>query len=361
MGSLGMNLTDTRFKDWISENHQRFTSLTQSAMLIVENLLNDERIQYLKVDGRTKSLSGCLEKAKRKKYKKPALQMTDISGIRVIVYFEYDVKKVCQIIENTFRIDWKNSLNKYDGLSANELGYRSVHYVCDLGDERGSLREHKNLKGLQFEIQVRTVLQHAWAEIAHDRNYKFSGKLPKHIERKLYLLSGLLETADSGFGDLSLEIDQYVHNVENSSKVNEIDKIELNSLSLEAFVREWAKRNSLILEEFSVKSGYSDLISELDAYGVKNLTDLNSIVPEKYAETFKSESNTILGFVRDWMVLNDVKRFLRRVKVDWVFTYADRRKYKIFLTEGELAELNRRIGFEEFDHNSYVDESYIED
>ena len=46
------------------------------------------------------------------------------------------------------------------------------------------LPEMKLFSGIPFEIQVRTILQHAWAEFAHDRNYKFRGVLPDVIARR---------------------------------------------------------------------------------------------------------------------------------------------------------------------------------
>ena len=82
------------------------------------------------------------------------------------------------MITGSFNIDEKNSLDKKILLASDQIGYRSVHFVCDLGAQRSGLPEFKDLGGLKFEIQVRTVLQHAWAELAHDRNYKFSGTLP---------------------------------------------------------------------------------------------------------------------------------------------------------------------------------------
>lgn len=81
------------------------------------------------------------------------------------------------MITGSFNIDEKNSLDKKILLASDQIGYRSVHFVCDLGAQRSGLPEFKDLGGLKFEIQVRTLLQHAWAELAHDRNYKFSGTL----------------------------------------------------------------------------------------------------------------------------------------------------------------------------------------
>lgn len=46
-------------------------------------------------------------------------------------------------------------------MSVDQTGYRSVHFVCDIGSARAALPEFNGLSGLKFEIQIRTVLQHA--------------------------------------------------------------------------------------------------------------------------------------------------------------------------------------------------------
>ena len=63
--------------------------------------------------------------------------------------------------------------------------------------------EFSLFKDLCFEIQVRTALSHAWAEIEHDRGYKLGGELPAHLKRRFNLLSGLLESADLEFNRLT--------------------------------------------------------------------------------------------------------------------------------------------------------------
>jgi len=75
------------------------------------------------------------------------------------------------------------------------------------------LPEYTACKDCVFEIQIRTILQHTWAEIEHDKNYKYSGVLPDEIERRLNLLSAVLESADNEFNTISQEIDNYTKSV----------------------------------------------------------------------------------------------------------------------------------------------------
>lgn len=78
-------------------------------------------------------------------------------------------------MHDEFSIDEGNSGNKADMLETDKVGYLSVHYFLKLNNKRLALSEYKGYKGLKCEVQVRTLLQHAWAEIEHDRNYKFAG------------------------------------------------------------------------------------------------------------------------------------------------------------------------------------------
>jgi putative GTP pyrophosphokinase len=164
--------------------------LTDVAIELVRNLVESNDVEYLSVTGRTKDTDSIKEKIRRKDYKTPRIQMTDISGIRVITYLESQVEKIISIVREAFEIDEDNSLDRKQILGSDKVGYRSAHFVCTLGDIRSSLLEYRDFRAFKFEIQVRTVLQHAWAELAHDRSFKFSPGLPQGIQRKFNLYSG---------------------------------------------------------------------------------------------------------------------------------------------------------------------------
>src|SRR5262249_23720633 len=154
-------------------------------------------IAFLNVTSRVKDLQSTLEKIGRKAYTNPKIQLTDLSGIRVVTYLEGDVAQVSKIVRSLFEIDEGNSLDRAAILGSDRIGYRSTHFVCTLGKARATLPENESIGELKFEVQVRTVLQHAWAELAHDRSFKFGAVLPQKIARKLNLHSGLLEIVDS--------------------------------------------------------------------------------------------------------------------------------------------------------------------
>ncbi len=119
----------------------------------------------------------------------------DLAGIRMITYFESDVYRVCEVVKQLFEILPDHPEDKREKLGVDKVGYRSVHFVAEFPEKRTCLLEYKNYKGCRFELQIRSLLQHAWAEIEHDRNYKFNGVMPKHLQRRFSLVAAVLELA----------------------------------------------------------------------------------------------------------------------------------------------------------------------
>ncbi len=330
-----------KVEDWLLGTLQNQARLSQAIEGILQNLLRAGGVDFLSIVSRTKSRESALEKIRRKGYKDPAKQLTDLSGVRAIVFLESDVARTSEIVSNAFLVDVENSLNKDVLLSTNQLGYRSVHFVCQIGDARSSLPEFDQLSELKFEIQVRTVLQHAWAELAHDSKYKFAGKLPREIERKLYLYAGMLEIADRGFEEVAGQIDEYAREFSASSRQGNLDR-EINSITLESFVENWARENNFDLQEPPGKDGFPELIEELRKFGVTSIEMLHALAPMNYAELAakRKYSTNIYGLVRDWMLIDDWRKFLDKVSFSWVITPFDEEgeMYSAYFNQEELEE-----------------------
>jgi len=168
------------------------------------------------VYARAKTVSSFAEKTWRKaKYTDPLYQITDLCGARIITETGDDVERMCEYIRDHFLIDEANSLDAQTRLSAGEFGYLSMHYIVQLSDEfltDTTLMDKetaKALRGLKTEIQVRTLLQHAWASISHDRIYKSEFTVPDNWRRELARVAALLEHADSSFGTVVKRLDTY--------------------------------------------------------------------------------------------------------------------------------------------------------
>ena len=180
------------------------------------------------VQVRAKDLSSFAEKAVRKanKYNDPVHQFTDLCGARVITQTQVEVDRISQFIHDTFTIDVANSIDKRSTLGVSEFGYLSVHYIIQLpmhgSEEKGENGSHKIMGielpeelvagGFKAEIQVRTMLQHAWAGISHDSLYKNMFKPPEQWHREMNRLAATLEEADHSFARFVSRLETYAIN-----------------------------------------------------------------------------------------------------------------------------------------------------
>lgn len=335
---------DTNFDTWLSNKLPSFKLLSQQISSVMENLLQQNNIQYLNIENRTKNLSGIQEKVKRKGYKDPIEKMTDISGIRIVLFLDEDVEKVSNIIRDTFNIDLSNSSNNLQRLSTDRIGYRSTHFVCDVGTARSEMTEYSSFNGLKFEIQVRTILQHAWASLTHDRNYKLGHVLPENIQRKINLYSGMLEIADLGFSEIVREITNYQIEV-NSKKSDDLADKTIDSINLPNYIRRLCEDNDYDYDDELIHDfDYSDIVDELRLYDVVSLRDINKLIPDLYFETAKKHgvSTTIPGVIRDFMIITDYNKLAEYEGRSWGMFLPEEdyeRHYKFFnefLTSEEL-------------------------
>ena len=117
----------------------------------------------------------------------------DLAGCRVIFYTNGDVTRFINsgIINQNFEVlDTKLHHPGREIDDANDL-YISNHYIIKLRTERIDLPEYARFAGMRCEIQIQTILNHAWAEMAHDTIYKapalgdFGGREFKGINERM--------------------------------------------------------------------------------------------------------------------------------------------------------------------------------
>lgn len=164
----------------------------------------------LKIEGRVKKVESFKKKLEKKKdkYKDAFKDMTDILGIRLITIYKDENDELINILKKNFKIDLKNSSNKFKRLDYDRMGYISLHYVCSYKHpEEDLLPEVREvMENLKFEVQIRSYLQHVWAEVDHRLRYKTLIDVPTKIKRKLFRLSALFEMADSDFCHIRDEV-----------------------------------------------------------------------------------------------------------------------------------------------------------
>jgi putative GTP pyrophosphokinase len=179
-----------------------YVRFTQKLDVLLRDLLQAKDIDFHLQEARTKENLSLREKIVRSARTSAGLlnEITDLSGLRVITYYEDDAIAVANLIESEFTVDQENSI--VHSAVAAEFGYKSAHYVIKLSRGRAALLEWKGLAEFKAEIQVRTVLQHAWAAISHKLQYKRESDVPAILKRKLFRLSALFEIADDEFVSL---------------------------------------------------------------------------------------------------------------------------------------------------------------
>jgi ppGpp synthetase/RelA/SpoT-type nucleotidyltranferase len=182
----------------------QLASATQAYVALIQVLLDDAGIDYLSVTGRTKSVASFAAKANRTEgdgplYPDPLEQITDQIGVRVITYVHSDVAAVAEVLDDELAMLDDRDLGEETARSG-RFGYASRHLLVQT--HPGA--ELPTLEGHRASVQVRTVLQHAWAEFEHDIRYK--GNDPEEaaadLDRRFTLAAGLIELADREFATI---------------------------------------------------------------------------------------------------------------------------------------------------------------
>ena len=136
------------------------------------------------------------------KYENPLVQIQDQVGARINVLFLSDVPNVKAAINDYFHaVEW---LEKRPD-SEMEFGYFGEHYVLKIPDDaipEGDEEESPDF----FELQIKTLFQHAWSETSHDIGYKSPRELRPLEKRKMAFSAAQAWGADQIFGELETDI-----------------------------------------------------------------------------------------------------------------------------------------------------------
>lgn len=216
--------------------------------------------------------------------------ITDICGIRICTFYSDDVDEIAGVIEKEFNIDTENSIDKRATMEVDRFGYLSLHYIVSLSEERTNLTEYNEFQNIKFEIQIRSMLQHTWAEIEHDLGYKSSVGLPNHIKRDFSRVASLLEIADKEFLNIKNSLEEYRMDVgENIQETLNERNIEINRISLIEFTRSKFFRSKVdyIIENTSVISINSKVGDNFIDEIVKSFKDFNIYTIEDLKDIFE--------------------------------------------------------------------------
>ena len=234
------------YSNWLP----RLETLREELEGNLSTLLRERGPKIHSLSSRTKSMASLKQKISRPDRSYEDLwDITDLVAFRVVTYSEALIEEVAHLIERSFDVDFKNSTNKLRVHDERKFGYRSLHYVTSVPEKIAS-HSPDLPKRFRFEIQIRTSLQHTWAEIEHGLGYKASAELPFAFRRRFSQIASLLEIADRDFDSLRKDIEDYERRLR-GNEFSEEENVGLDEISLRSILGrpEIAELDQIVSEE----------------------------------------------------------------------------------------------------------------
>lgn len=269
----------------LQEYREQLPRFLEAETRISKNLrdyLSEAGVWVAAVESRVKTESSLVGKLELKGAKYNGLaDITDILGLRVITFYPDDVDKVASAIERLYEVDWEDSVDKRKLLDIDSFGYLSLHYVCHIPD-----------MPYRMEIQMRTLLQHAWANMYHDTGYKGGVEVPRKYIRNLNRLAGMLELADEQFSQIRLELTDYRRRMQALVASGKLDDAQIDGATFKSYLeldpfgplnRHIAALNQAEIQEVPLMP-YLAVFKEL---GCKTLGDVDRIIKEYFEGAYQ--------------------------------------------------------------------------
>jgi len=229
------------------QEYQRVHPLYEEYVVVIRNVLYEvfksRDMSIHSIEARAKDIDSFGNKASmpspddpsKPYYRNPLSDITDLAGIRVIVFLPRTLDMVDEVIQSQFEV-----IEKADKaltlVKQEKFGYASVHYLVRFKENRTNLLEYRRFENLVAEIQIRTILQHAWAEIEHDIQYKAVETIPNIIRRRFMSLAGMLEIADREFQAIQDDDERLRTEARKSVQEGKLEQVEITPDALKAYL-----------------------------------------------------------------------------------------------------------------------------
>jgi len=367
MGNGRKRIKQTSILNAYDSDYPELVKYTDCAVDLLGRLIDQNGIQIHSITGRVKEKNSLKAKINRTDKAYSQLEeVTDISGIRIITFLPSEVDLIAKLVEGEFDVDEANSIDKRQIIEPDRFGYVSVHYVVSISKERLKLPEYNRYAGKKCEIQIRSILQHAWAEIEHDLGYKSTIEVPKEIKRRFFRLAGLLELADDEFTKINEDLIAYKATVQDGL-VKQPETIYIDKTSLELYVSnspivhkigsETAKRLGIEFAAYLLLIG-SDHVKSLHFCNIVSIDELNKSLEEnedliirfmsavllKPSEQPPSGSviapSTVVHYLCYILILKQDNFIVLTQYIDWCLPIQKEQKYPL---ASELTEIYNKI------------------
>jgi ppGpp synthetase/RelA/SpoT-type nucleotidyltranferase len=167
-----------KFQDYEREFFLLYEKFSEIVKLILEKAIETSDVpRPQSIQHRPKSLKGLkerLEEVGKLDSENIEDERRDLAGARIIFYTNTDVDRFLnsRLVFDNFEIERDATRIHHLTRENDERRYRAIHYTVKLTDDRAKLPEYSKFKGLRCEIQIQTILNHAWSETSHDIAYK---------------------------------------------------------------------------------------------------------------------------------------------------------------------------------------------
>ncbi len=187
---------------------QRVVDKCRNKSPINKELNKIDRHYSLRVMSRVKSLDSIYQKITLGQISWEDLPLDDTLGYRLVCRFLDEARELRDLLDEELNQPPFTITNRFprdeNGNWADKVkdsGYRSFDFAF--------LYKRPELKiELEGELQLRTILQHAWAEVSHDtfyKNYKLD-KIAEYLAKgsleQMHIISDVLDAADRSFVQL---------------------------------------------------------------------------------------------------------------------------------------------------------------
>ncbi len=164
-----------------------------------------------RVSARAKAVERFVQKALKAKadgtpkYSDPLSQIQDQIGVRIVTFYVSDVDRVSKIVETYLRPVEKQAILPE---SDSEFGYVGKHYILFVPTDLFDASIPRDKAPTFFELQIKTLFQHAWSEAEHDVGYKPTEALGRDQKRRIAFTAAQAWGADHIFNELFVEIEE---------------------------------------------------------------------------------------------------------------------------------------------------------
>ena len=166
------------YEEYREQGEAEYDSLSEVVRRILKSLINDPAngLRCQPIQNRAKALMSLKKKLEARGLldaENIEEKIKDLAGCRMIFYTNTEVNKFLQsrLITDNFNVDWEKS-KFHEPIDDEDSRYVATHYTVRLNAETLAQEGMERFAGMLCEIQVQTILNHAWAETAHDIIYK---------------------------------------------------------------------------------------------------------------------------------------------------------------------------------------------